>query len=70
MLTSQRYRVSRKYQFGWPKICNMWCSFPPQKLNWELCECCSITRPTSREFYIEETAPTSLSRAPGVRMDN
>nr|CAD7434269.1 unnamed protein product [Timema monikensis] len=66
MLTSQRYRVSsRKYQFGCPKTCNMWCGFPPQKLNWELCECCSMTR-----FDIEETTPTSLSRAPGGRMEN
>nr|CAD7432824.1 unnamed protein product [Timema monikensis] len=46
----------------------MWCGFPPQKLNWELCECCSMTRPTSLEFHIEEAAPTSLSRAPGVHL--
>nr|CAD7427078.1 unnamed protein product [Timema monikensis] len=29
-----------------------------QKLNWKLCKFCSMTRPTSLEFYIEETAPT------------
>nr|CAD7435160.1 unnamed protein product [Timema monikensis] len=44
--------------------------FPTRETNWELCECCSMTRPTSLEFDIEETAPTSLSRAPGVRMEN
>nr|CAD7428297.1 unnamed protein product [Timema monikensis] len=71
MLTGQQYRVSsRKYQFGWSKTCDMWCSFPPQKLNWKLWKCCSMTRPTSLEFYFEGTAPTSLSRAPEVQMGN